>query len=93
MRVAIVEDNESSKNLLLSYLKRYETENKTHIQTETFSDVIYFAKKQMTVNEMCSLIDTNGFFTMKNDKLGIKASNNSDGPQGFKMLTNGTDQR
>ena len=45
MRVAIVEDNESSKNLLLSYLKRYETENKTHIQTETFSDGIYFAEK------------------------------------------------
>ena len=45
---------------------------------------------QMTVNDMCSLIDTNGFFTMKNDKLGIKASINSDGPQGFKMLTNGS---
>lgn len=45
---------------------------------------------QMTVDEMCALIDTNGFFTMKNTNLGIKATINSDGPQGFKMLTNGS---
>lgn len=45
MRVAIVEDDESSKERLLSYLKRYETETGTKIQAETFTDGIYFAEK------------------------------------------------
>ena len=45
---------------------------------------------QMEIDDMCYLIDTNGFFTAKNNELGIKATINSDGPQGFKMLTNGS---
>lgn len=45
---------------------------------------------QMEVDEMCSLIDTNGFFTKEISDLGIKATINSDGPAGFKMLTNAT---
>ncbi|MDD3403079.1 MAG: glycoside hydrolase family 3 C-terminal domain-containing protein [Hespellia sp.] len=45
---------------------------------------------QMEVDEMCSVIDTNGFFTKEISNLGIKATINSDGPAGFKMLTNAT---
>lgn len=43
---------------------------------------------QMEVDDMCALIDTNGFFTKEISELGIKATINSDGPAGFKMLTN-----